>query len=105
MKAFFPVGLFLLALGLFVITGFSRHPIDPTQSAQISVNVKDLPERGLSIVGPSDGTYMQLISDLLRGKSDPIVETLAPYSIFLRNTANHAVVACLLKWEMVTPAG
>lgn len=102
MKSVFPLGVFLVAVGLFVTTGFGSRS---SQLERPVVNVKDLPERGLSIVSPSDAEYMELVSDLLEGKSDPIVETLAPYSIFLRNTANHAVVACLLKWEMVTPGG
>lgn len=104
MKTKLSLGLLVCVVVSIMSTGFARRSAHP-QSATVAINVKDLPDRGLSIVSPSDPTYMQLVSELLQGKSDPLVQTLAPYSIFVKNNSDHAVVACILKWQMVTSSG
>ncbi len=102
MKSIILVGLLLIVTGA-VITGFTLRSNLTKQNARF--NVRDLAGHGLSIIGSSEPTYMELVSNLLQGKSDPIVETLAPFSIFIKNTTKHTVVACVLKWEMITPKG
>lgn len=105
MKNTILIGLLLLALGVVITTGFSRRPTNVKQSADGRLNVKDLPDHGLNIIRPFDPAYSDLVSKLLKGKPNPFIESLAPFSIFIENTGKHAVVACALNWEMITPDG
>lgn len=105
MKNIVLIGLLLIATGAVITTGFTRRSIVKLQNTKSRFNVKDLPEHGLSIIDSSDSRYGTLVSSLLQDNSDPLVETLAPFSIFIKNSSKHTVVACVLKWEMIPQNG
>lgn len=103
MKDSILVGSLALALILAIATGFTKHSSGQSPSTQL--NMKDLAEHGLVMVGPSDPSYAGLISILVKGKSDPVVESLAPFSVFMKNNGRRTVVGCILKWEMLQRNG
>lgn len=74
------------------------------QAVNIKINVKDLPEHGLSIVGPADAAFDELVTSLKRKKKIP-AELLKPFSVFIKNTGEKAVVAYKLRWECVKADG
>ncbi|MBA3711802.1 MAG: hypothetical protein H0W76_05035 [Pyrinomonadaceae bacterium] len=75
------------------------------QTMNAQLNIKDLSEYGLHIVPPSDSSYNEMIWALTQGKSDAAVESLRPYSVFVKNASGKPIVACQLKWELVKPDG
>ncbi|MGB9181172.1 MAG: hypothetical protein WCB68_18205 [Pyrinomonadaceae bacterium] len=64
------------------------------------LNATGLPQDGLSIICPSDESYGRMVETLLQDQRNAVVETLQPYSVFIKNTGTRTVVACRLKWEM-----
>lgn len=71
----------------------------------VLVNVKDLPEHGLRVVGPADPSFDGLVATLPNAQSEAPPEALRPFSIFIKNTGNRMVVAYQLKWEVMQADG
>lgn len=97
------VVLLLIALGIAITTGYQYSNNTQTPSARF--NVKDLPEHGLSIISAADPMYESLLETLTKGESNTIVESLRPFSIFIKNSSSHNVVGCTLVWEFMRPDG
>lgn len=76
--------------------------IGKKEPAAVRVNVKDFPEHGISLVGPSDPSFASLKTKLTKSKSDSISEV---YSVFLKNTGRRTVVGYRIKWECVNGSG
>ncbi len=91
MKNTILVGMILLALGVVITTGFSRQPTKLKQSVNGRLNVKDLPDDGLNIIPPLNPAYSELISNLLKGKPNPIIESLAPPSSRIQQTKSKSM--------------
>lgn len=94
----------LIVAALAITSGFS-HNANKTTQTNAQFNVKDLPERGLTIISPSDPSYNNMLSDFLKGRSNPVIEAFQPFSIFIKNTTNKTMVGCMLKWELMQPDG
>ena len=73
--------------------------------AKVKMNVKDFPEHGLRLIGPSDSKFDQLLSAELQNQSAEVIEAVKPYSVFLENRSDNSVVACVIEWAFTTPAG
>jgi hypothetical protein len=71
----------------------------------VSINVRDLPEHGLIIISPTDPSFRGKMSALLRGESGISLETIEPFSLFVKNTGDLTVVGYELKWDLTNPEG
>ncbi|HXU40633.1 MAG TPA: hypothetical protein VN937_30020 [Blastocatellia bacterium] len=99
-----PLILALVAVLMVLAGGFYWHS-RRVQAVSVRISIKDLPEHGLELTGPSDPAFEGDLSALLKGKKNDIVEALKPFSVILRNRGNRAVVAYWLKWEMIKADG
>jgi hypothetical protein len=96
------IALFLVS-AVAAATGFilSRS----ARAMAVLVNVKDLPEHGLRVVGPADSSFNSLTATLPNVQSKAPPEALRPFSIFIKNTGKRTVVAYRLKWEVMHSDG
>lgn len=96
--------LLLIAMGLAVTIGFTKRGGE-LQVTNSQINIKDISEHGLTIIGPADPSYEGMVKTWLRGKQNSVINGLQPYSIFIKNTGSKTVVAFTLKWELMTATG
>lgn len=75
------------------------------RAVEVTINVKDLPEHGLHIIGPSDSSFDGMMAKVIRNEPAAVVEALRPYSFFLRNAGGKHVVAYKIRWECTKPNG
>jgi hypothetical protein len=61
-------------------------------SANVRLNVKDIPEHGLRIIAPSDPAYSSLVSQLLPVAPSASLQALLPYTVILNNTSERTVL-------------
>ncbi|MDT4954916.1 MAG: hypothetical protein QOJ02_3054 [Acidobacteriota bacterium] len=94
----------LITAAILLTTGFASR-VDTIKQVNTRFNIKDMPEYGLSIIGPSDSSYDSMVSALLNREPNPIVEAFRPFSIFIKNTTKQTMVGCMLKWELMQPDG
>jgi hypothetical protein len=99
------IGILVVATAAVFTTGFTRISGKHEQIGNARLNVKDLAEHGLVIVASSDPSYDAMIQELLKDRSDPIVDSLGPFSVFIKNASRGTVVACMLNWEMLQSNG
>lgn len=86
--------------------GDSKQSKSGSKDMNQSIVTKDIPEHGLVIVGPADLAYDDMVASLSQSNPDAdVIEALRPYSVFVKNTSNRAVVACTLKWELTDANG
>jgi len=71
---------------------------------QIPFHVKDLPEHGISLIGPSEPSFESLANALPQGRAG-VSDTSKPFSVFVKNTGDKAVIAYTLKWEFAKADG
>ena len=57
------------------------------ESALVKYNLKDLPEHGITLIAPSDPALSRNL------------ETIDPYSVFLRSANSKAIVGYSIKWD------
>ena len=60
--------------------------IRKTESSSVKYNIKDFPEHGISLIGPTDAALGKTVA-------------ANPYSVLLKNTSNRMVVGYAIKWE------
>lgn len=72
------------------------------QSMDIRFNVKDYPEYGLYIVSPVNQDFNKLLSS---NQSYTVDDRQKTFSVFLKNTGPHTLVAYALKWELLRSDG
>jgi len=96
--------LLLIATGLAITTGFTKKEKN-LQLTNIQINIKDIPEHGLSIIGPADPSFNKIVMSLTQGKQNAVIGALRPYSVFIKNTGSKTVVAYTLKWEILKADG
>lgn len=72
------------------------------EPSPVRLNVKDFPEHGISLVGPSDPSFAGMKDRLPKTKAASIGDS---YSVFLKNTGSRAVVGYRIKWECVDGGG
>lgn len=68
------------------------------RAMSIRVHKKDLPEDGLTIIGPSDPSFDDLLAAHLKGEPNEVVDNLKPFTFFVENKSNRMVVAYTLRW-------
>lgn len=95
-----------LTLGLVVSViltsnkkGAVARKMEPTP---VRLNVKDFPEHGISLIGPSDPSFADLRDKLPKTQAARLGDS---YSVFLKNTGSRAVVGYRIKWECVDGGG
>ena len=71
----------------------------------LQINVRDLPEHGISLMTASDPSFEKRISAVLKGKPDALVDALKPFSVFLMNSSDKAIVAYNLNWKLMKADG
>ncbi|MBA3711803.1 MAG: hypothetical protein H0W76_05040 [Pyrinomonadaceae bacterium] len=104
MKGGILIVLLAVAAGLAMTTEFTQnHRI--MQGAGSKLNIKDLSEHGLKIIGPSDPSYDNVASALFPETQSAALQALRPYSVILKNTSDRIIIACRLKWEFTEASG
>lgn len=89
--------LALIIISAITLTGgfvLSRS----ARAMSIKVHKKDLPEHGLTIIGPSDPSFDALLAARLKGESSEIMDNLKPFSFFVENKSKLMVVAYTIRW-------
>lgn len=71
----------------------------------MKINISDIPDHNLRLIGESDPSYNRRISEMLNGREDNMVETLKPWGVFLVNNSAKSIVAYAVKWELIRPDG
>jgi hypothetical protein len=89
----------LCLIGIFLHHGPRVHAM------RTPINTKDLREHGLTLIGPSDSSFEDNVSAILRSGSNQVVDAIKPFSVIVKNANQKAVVAYRLKWEMVRQDG
>jgi hypothetical protein len=103
MKRITFVGLFLVA-AVILCAGILLLG-KGVEAVNVKINKKDFPEHGITIISPSDQSFDQLMARLAGRTPGFPVEELKPFSIFIKNTGNHPIVAYKLRWECVKEDG
>lgn len=75
------------------------------EAVSVKINKKDFPEHGVTIISPSDTSFDQLMAKLAERTPGFPVEELKPFSIFIKNTGSHPIVAYKLRWECMKEDG
>src|SRR5713226_2567341 len=78
------------------------------KSKKIRMNSKDLPEHRVRLISPSNPAYKDEIEREKEGKSPEdkrAMEMLEPFSAFLKNDNDRALLAYSLKWEITREDG
>ena len=75
------------------------------QAVNIQINIKDLPEHGITLTTPTDPSFEGKLSALLSNKRNSLAEGLRSYSVLIENTGNKSIVGYRLKWEMTKADG
>jgi hypothetical protein len=81
-----------LAAGILLLNRGAR-------AVNVTINVKDLPEHGLHIIGPSHPTFHGMLAALTGNEPRAAAEAVKLYSFFVKNTGHQAVVAYKIRWE------
>jgi len=74
------------------------------ETSMMDVRIKDFPERGISLIGPSSPSFAKMAAQVVK-TDEGLVSELFPYSVFLQNTSNRAVVGYRITWECVDKKG
>lgn len=98
--------LIATALVLFAVTTTTGFILSRSaRTMNIKMNVKDLPEHGLSIISPSHPSFNKRLATLLKGEPNEVLDSLRPFSVVLENKDQRTVVAYMLQWCFTTPDG
>ncbi|MDQ3743621.1 MAG: hypothetical protein M3444_04500 [Acidobacteriota bacterium] len=71
----------------------------------VQLSVQDIREHGLTIIGPGDASFDGMLNGARGNMSGVPLDAIRPYTVFIKNTGRRAVVAFILKWELVRPDG
>ena len=104
MKNYTLIALLIIAASLVTIDKLPKRRSGDAQTVSPEFVVKGIPEHGLALIGPSNPEFDNLITSRHKD-ADPIVETLKPFAVLIKNTSNHAVIAYALKWELTRADG
>lgn len=95
----------LLFLALALVIGLAATVtvvINKKETAPVRFSVKDFPEHGVFLIGPSNPLFADLEAKLTKSKSSSAGKR---YAVFLKNTGSRAVVGYCMKWECVDGSG
>src|SRR4051812_13874923 len=93
----------ILATSLIMATGFLW--VNRVRAMNVNINVRDLKEYGLSIISPADPSFDGKVSALLKNHPGLAIESIKPFSVFVKNSGNRAVAGYDLKWELTDRDG
>ncbi|MEN3334624.1 MAG: hypothetical protein V7641_3989 [Blastocatellia bacterium] len=98
--------LAVLAVGI-VLIGSGEYFLNNrrVQAVSIQINIKDLPEHGLTLIAPTDTSFEGKLSAMLGNKPNPLAEGLRSYSVLIENRGKKTIVGYRLKWEMIKADG
>lgn len=68
------------------------------RAMSVKVHKKDLPEHGLTIIGPSDPSFDALLAARLKGEPSEVMNNFKPFSFFVENKSERMVVAYTIRW-------
>jgi hypothetical protein len=71
----------------------------------IQINIKDIPEHGLTLIAPTDPSFEGKLSAMLGNKRNSLAEGLRAYSVLMENKGRKTIVGYRLTWEMVKADG
>lgn len=98
-----------LTAALSVTTGTVRNRWGlSTQAKNVRINTNDIAAHGLVIVDPAHPSFNDELSKWLNGKDEKYkkhVESLKPFSVFVKNTNDRDVIGYKVKWEIVGADG
>jgi len=97
----------LTLLALFAVVGVSLaiYRARGVRAVTMLINVKGLPDNGLTLVPPSDPSFDGRVNALRRGKPSEMVDALKPFSVILSNKDPRSVVGHWVKFQMVRTDG
>lgn len=72
-------------------------------TARLQIN--DIPESGLVLIGPDHHDFDSLVSSLLNRNPRAVVEAHRSLAVVLRNTAQRPLVVYILTWELIGADG
>jgi hypothetical protein len=102
MKKNIVFSLFLvISLSFFSGFVFSRN----APQVSIKMNIKDLPQYNLRLIGPSDPSFDERMKKEFRGESNEVIDALKPFSVFLENKGKSTVVGYLIQWGFTKADG
>ncbi len=97
-----------LAAGIAILITAVTLLAPAAKSKKIRMNSKDLPEHSLRLISPSNPAYKDEIEREKEGKGPEdkkAIDTLEPFSAFLKNDNGRALVGYSLKWEITREDG
>ena len=74
----------------------------------VKFNIKDLPDHGLTIIGPASTSFDDEVRKLKKDKNERQqrkIDALRPFSGFIKNSGHSDVIAYTVKWELTTVDG
>src|SRR5437899_7299601 len=75
------------------------------EAKRVKVNVKDLPEHGVTIIGPTTPFFDSELSRLKEGKDQKQlnrINALASFSGFIKNSGKGDLVAYTVRWDIIS---
>jgi hypothetical protein len=101
-KAIAGVALSAVAILCGILLGHSPG----VKAVATSINIKDLPEAGLSIIGPQHSSFDGEFAAFVNGRADAdVLHAMRPACVMLKNLSGRSVVAYRLLWELTRPNG
>jgi hypothetical protein len=95
----------LLLVSLFGIFGILNTGVT---AKNVRLNIRDLPQQGIRLMGPTDPSFDNELAKLSVGKSEKqkrFIEVTKPFSLFVRNNSPKAVIAYRVRWDSIQPDG
>jgi len=88
-------------LFIILVVSWQRH----RAYAQEIMQIKDLPNYGLTLLSSQDHFFEKLLTSVLGNETTPETDSLKPYTVILRNNSTKILVAYSLRWEYTNPDG
>jgi hypothetical protein len=99
MKKVSLLAVFIVCVSLIA---FTTRPAE----AEITMHVVDFPQYGITIITPQNTLFNSLLNTWLQGAPPPSwLQTVRPYSIFVRNTTNRKVAGLAVRWQITYSNG
>jgi hypothetical protein len=101
MKRIIVITLILILALASIVLSVRRFP--HASADAIAVSTRDIPEHGLTLIGPASSSYESEMDAFLVGKGEEqreFIGELKPFSAFIRTVNTRNVVAYKLRWEL-----
>jgi hypothetical protein len=104
MKISVPIAM--IFIGLCLTFGFTYQR--SKNSLNIKLDVKDLPEEGIILMGPSDPAFDAEEASLIGANTSSLaqyIDAAKPFCVFIKNTDSREIAGYRLKWELLEDDG